>query len=395
MHPYANPDLVVSYAEDQLTPAAARSSFNNLPDLVRSNSTATVTESLATSRSTGSALAPDTSASSVAPSQSSPRSRVSMFRGREISSPLPIISAPLPTNNISSPLMAPGLPSGWMERSQSPTFQLISLEQARAQRSRSTATQNLSISSTSSTPFPETPPAVDDHSPPSSITSRARARSISTGAKAKTALQNIVSGVPARPLPERQNSEPTVPPGKALKHKKSGGFMRLFNGGGRAEKEEKYSPPPVPSLSDGYAAFNAQQQNGPPSSKSSIHRIPPPQVSPPCSSRRITGTIPASPRPPHDRPHLRYPSTLRPKRDFVQLRMLMTSRPEPRRQTCLIGTGITRTCPRVRRPTSRSSPRSSCALCRLCSARSSPTTCLRSETRTSHRSRGSTLTRIR
>ncbi|KAJ6519685.1 hypothetical protein C8R45DRAFT_852801 [Mycena sanguinolenta] len=279
MHPYANPDLVVSYADEQVvTPAPARSAFNNLPDLVRSNSTATVTESLATSRSgTGSALTPDTSASSVAPSQNSPRNRASMFHGKEISSPLPIISAPLPTNNISSPLITPGVPPGWMERSQSPTFQLISLEQARAQRSRSTTAQNLSVSSTSSTPFPETPPAIDDPSPPSTIAFRTRARSISTGARAKTALQNMVSSVPARPPPERQNSEPAVP-GKTLKHKKSG-FMRLFNGG-RAEKEEKYSPPPVPSLSDGYAAFNAQQQTGPPSSKSSIHRVPPPQLSP-------------------------------------------------------------------------------------------------------------------
>ncbi|KAJ7275182.1 hypothetical protein B0H12DRAFT_1086134 [Mycena haematopus] len=275
MHPYANPDLVVSYADDGLaTPAPARSAFNSLPDLVRSNSTATVTESLATSRSgTGSALTPDTSTSSMAPSQSSPRSRVSMFHGKEISSPLPIMNAPLPANNISSPLMAPGLPPGWMERSQSPTFQLISLEQARAQRSRSTTAQNLSVSSTSSTPFPETPPAIEDHSPP---IASARARSISTGARAKTALQNIVSSVPAQPSPERQTSEP-VPPGKALKHKKSG-FMRLFNGG-RAEKEEKYYPPPVPSRPDGYAAFNTQQQTGP-LSKSSIHRVPPPQLSP-------------------------------------------------------------------------------------------------------------------
>ncbi|KAJ7357221.1 hypothetical protein DFH08DRAFT_688340 [Mycena albidolilacea] len=266
MHPYANPDLVVSYADDQLLTPAPRSAFN----VARSDSTATVTESL-TSRSV--TLTPDTSTSSVV---SSPRNRASTFHGKEISAPLPM-NAPLSTNNISSPLVGPGLPPGWMERSQSPTFQLISLEQARAQRSRSTTAQNHSISSTSSTPFPEA--ADDDHSPPSSIASRARARSISTGARAKTALQSIVASIPAKPpLPERHNSEPAVLPGKALKHKKSG-FMRLFNGG-RAEKEGKYSPPPVPSLSDGYAAFNAQQQNGASSSKSSIHRIPPPQVSP-------------------------------------------------------------------------------------------------------------------
>ncbi|KAJ7786164.1 hypothetical protein B0H16DRAFT_20458 [Mycena metata] len=286
MHPYANPDLVVSYADDQQTPAPARSTFN-FPGVARSNSTATVTESLTTvpslSRSvTGSTLTPDTSAASMSPSQS-PRSRASMFHGKEISSPLPI-SAPMPTNNISAPLMAPALPPGWAERSASPTFALISLEQARAQRSRSATAQNLSISSTSSTPFPETVPA--DDSPPSSIASRARVRSISTGARAKNALQSMVGSGGGPPKPERHNSEPQVPQqgpngpagGKPLKHKKSNGFMRLFNSGrAAAEKEEKYSPPPVPSLSDGYAAFNAQQQGG---SKLSSHRIPAPQISP-------------------------------------------------------------------------------------------------------------------
>ncbi|KAF7339585.1 hypothetical protein MSAN_02173000 [Mycena sanguinolenta] len=253
MHPYANPDLVVSYADEQaITPAPARSAFNNLPDLVRSNSTATVTESLATSRSgTGSTLTPDTSASSVALSQSGPRTR------------------PLPTNNISSPLITPGLPPGWMERSQSPTFQLISLEQARAQRSRPTA-QNLSISSTSSTPFPETPPAMDDPSPPSTIASRTRARSISTGARAKTTLQNMVSGGPGRPPPERQNSEPTVPPGKTLKHKKEWIYEAIqWRPSGEGRK-----------VFASARAVSVRWQTGPPSSKSTIHRVPPPQLSP-------------------------------------------------------------------------------------------------------------------
>ncbi|KAJ7125721.1 hypothetical protein C8R43DRAFT_718625 [Mycena crocata] len=294
MHPYANPDLVVSYADDPSpTPARGRSAFN-VPGVARSDSTATVTESLTTATSlsrsvTGSTLTPDTSASSMSPSQS-PRSRTSMFHGKEISSPLPIqpAASTVPNNNISSPLMAPSLPPGWTERSASPTFALISLEQARAQRSRSATAQNLSISSTSSTPFPEAPMPIGEgrgHSPTNSIASRARARSISTGARAKNALQNIVGSTPAKP--ERRDSEPTAAQpgaasgGKTLKHKKSG-FMRLFNGTrGAAEKEEKSSPPPVPSLSDGYAAFNAQQQQGGAKlGKVSSHRVPPPQVSP-------------------------------------------------------------------------------------------------------------------
>ncbi|KAJ7487450.1 hypothetical protein B0H11DRAFT_2191997 [Mycena galericulata] len=286
MHPYANPDLVVSSADDPSTPAPARSAFEP-PGVSRSDSTATVTESFTTGTSlsrsvTGSTLTPDTSASSLSPSQS-PRNRVSMFHGKEISAPLPISGA---NNNISSPLMAPALPPGWAERSASPTFALISLEQARAQRSRSATAHNLSISSTSSTPFPEAPPPADglDHSPANSIASRARARSISTGARAKTALQSIVGNVP--PKPERRDSEPgTVPisgaPNKTLKHKKSG-FMRLFNGARGAEKDDKLSPPPVPSLSDGYAAFNAQQQQQQQSGakQGKVHRVPAPQVSP-------------------------------------------------------------------------------------------------------------------
>ncbi|KAJ7492757.1 hypothetical protein FB451DRAFT_1389110 [Mycena latifolia] len=290
MHPYANPDLVVSYAADDPSPTPSRSVFN-VPGVSRSDSTATVTESLMTTASksvTGSTLTPDTSASSMSPSQR-PRSRGSMFHGKEISAPLPInpAASAMPTaHNISSPLVAPNLPPGWTERSASPTFALISLEQARAQRSRSATAHNLSISSTSSTPFPETPAAdVHDHSPPNSIASRARARSISTGARAKTALQSIVGGAP--PKPERRDSEPiaAVSQGtgggagsKTLKHKKSG-FMRLFNGARGAEKDEKDSPPPVPSLSDGYAAFNAQQ-SGAKLAKVSSHRVPAPQVSP-------------------------------------------------------------------------------------------------------------------
>ncbi|KAJ7706321.1 hypothetical protein B0H17DRAFT_1036724 [Mycena rosella] len=291
MHPYANPDLVVSYADEASPASPARSAFN-VAGVSRSDSTATVTESLATTTSrsvTGSALTPDTSASSMAPSQS-PRSRVSMFHGKEISAPLPIQpgASTLLNHNISSPLVAPALPAGWTERSASPTFALISLEQARAQRARSATAQNLSISSTSSTPFPEVLTGEShDHSPTNSIAARARARSISTGARAKTALQNIVGGMP--PKPERRDSEPSaaVQPGpsggaagKALKHKKSNGFMRLFNGARGTEKDEKSSPPPVPSLSDGYAAFNAQQQSGAKLAKVSSHRVPAPQVSP-------------------------------------------------------------------------------------------------------------------
>ncbi|KAF7306793.1 hypothetical protein MIND_00471000 [Mycena indigotica] len=260
MHPYANPDLVVSYADDQdssLTPAPNRTIFR-VPSIARSEAS-TVTESTSLSRSvTGSTLTADTSSTSMSPSHS-PRMRASMFHGKEISAPIPIPS----TVNISSPLMAPALPPGQ-------NFALISLEEARAQRTRNT--QNFSIATTSTTPFPEAPPDGPNHSPTNSVASRSRARSISAGARAKVALQNIVA-MPAKP--ERRDSEPL--PAKSLKHKKSG-FMRLFNGG-RGNGDERDSPPPVPQLSDEYVALNAQQSNGIRSAKSSIHRVPPPEIS--------------------------------------------------------------------------------------------------------------------
>ncbi|CAK5280477.1 unnamed protein product [Mycena citricolor] len=290
MHPFANPDLVVSYAEDPYTPAPTRSAFT-VPSasIGRSDSSATVTDSASVgssvSRSIAPTLTPDTSTSTMSPTQS-PRSRSSTFHGREISGPLPIHSGTSNINHVSSPQMTPILPPGWTEHSGSPAFDLISLEQARAQRSRSATTNNnMSVSSTSSTPFPDVLASAEstDLSP----TGRTRARSISTGARAKSALQTMVGGA--------QNQEPS--PGKTIKHKKSG-FMRLFNG---REKDEKASPPPVPSLSDGYAAFSGQHSQ--PSAqahsagrKGSIPRVPAPPVSPSMFGPEFPGN--ASSRPP-------------------------------------------------------------------------------------------------
>ncbi|KAF7310792.1 hypothetical protein HMN09_00622200 [Mycena chlorophos] len=257
-HPYANPELVVTY--DDPSPTPNRSVFR-IPSVARSEAS-TLTESGASlSRSVTGSTLDSASVTSMSPSQS-PRMRASMFHGREISSPIPTIS----TAHISSPLMAPTMPPNQ-------NFGLISLEEARAQRSRS-STANGHPMSTSSTPFPESA----DPSPPSSVASRSRARSISTGSRARVALQNIVT-MPAKL--ERRDSEPAPavasgPPAKTLKHKKSG-FMRLFNGG-RGSGDE--SPPPVPPLSDEYAAFNAQQSNGIRSAKTSIHRVPAPEASP-------------------------------------------------------------------------------------------------------------------
>lgn len=280
----------------------------------RSDSIATVTESInsnSLSRSiTRSTFTAEHSADSV-PRELSPRNRASTFQGKEISSPIAVHNPSLRINDGISPtadnrdprLAAFSPPSGvsnlpgWNESGPSPTFALISLEEARAQRSRS-ATAQPAISSPShygtpsarAVPFPEQEQdnasiiTSFENSPSGSVNSRARARSISASARAKQALHTMVGGTSQKP--ERRDSEPSIAlsqqqqtfanggvPGKALKHKKSG-FMRLFNG-----REKEREPPPVPSLSDGYAAYNAQQQPTNKSSKITTHRIPVPPVS--------------------------------------------------------------------------------------------------------------------
>lgn len=206
----------------------------------------------------------------------SPRFHASFTQGREISSPLSVRSAALPSEN--ADLLPPrtGSLSGWTDNATPPSFSLISLEEARAQRSRSNTNPNPSFGASAVT-FPIPEGGQSEHGPSQSITSRARARSISAGARAKHALTSMV-GTP--PKPERRGSEPLTmvnhahdsSSGKNLKHKKSG-FMRLFNSG----RDEKSPPPPVPSLSEGYAAFNAQQ-SAPKGLK--VARVPPPPVSP-------------------------------------------------------------------------------------------------------------------
>jgi hypothetical protein len=179
---------------------------------------------------------------------------------------------------------------GWTDRSTPPTFGLISLEEAQAQRSRSITTDSAASRPSTSSHIPSSairfPIFRHEHANDTLDQSEhghdavgARVRSISAGSKAKNAFHTIVAG---QPRSDRQAHEFGVSgtngglPGKALKHKKSG-FMRLFNGA-RQDKEEKAQPPPVPSLSDVYATFNVQQveQKVP---RTSTHRIPVPELS--------------------------------------------------------------------------------------------------------------------
>ncbi|KAG6818047.1 hypothetical protein H0H87_009202 [Tephrocybe sp. NHM501043] len=270
-HPYANPDLV---SDDR-----HYSPPQQIHLISRSDSIGTVTDSVAhdtLSRSeTRSTLAPVSSVLSV---NRDSRNRASTIHGKGISSPI-LVSNPLRLDSTSHSNEEPDSLHGWGGRGTVPGFSLISLEEARAQRMRSaTAQPSIPVSPPlTSAPLTDTlfPNFHDldrvndvEIGESSSHNQRSRARSISAGAKAKGALQNIVSV--GQPKPDSD-----VGQGKALKHKKSG-FMRLFNSGRGQDKEEKSPPPPVPLLSNAYAALSAPQKVP----KGMTHRVPVPDLSP-------------------------------------------------------------------------------------------------------------------
>lgn len=282
-HPYANPDLVISYAVEPPPKSPLRSAMQFPP---RNDSNLTVTDSFTTSTLSNSGTRSTLSSDSLSTSSFS-RDRLSSLQGRDISSP---VSA----HNISKdeqvlPVPPPGVVNlpGWTDRVTAPAFSLISLEEARAQRMHGSSnhdaasqSSNGSAVSSSMTPFSngehDTTNIADVPSSGGTV-SRTRGRTISAGAKAKNALQTIVGQ-----KPDRRGSEPAIfgnqpplnaQPNKTLKHRKSG-FMRLFNSGKTNEKDEPEAPP-VPPLSDAYAAHNQQH-----SRKATLHRIPVPSISP-------------------------------------------------------------------------------------------------------------------
>ncbi|KAH9486615.1 hypothetical protein JR316_0000680 [Psilocybe cubensis] len=284
MHPYANPDLVVSYADDDTENFTSQSVQHP-----RNDSSITIMESSSTDSmiksSSRATLTPDTSVNSI-----SSKHRASSILTKTISSPVPVLgssqrvdSVVSDTNSIFSLQPSVNNLPGWTERNTPPTFSLISLEEARAQRTRSsTVTVPTKVSSLtgvveSSTSFPygDIESATNDSTP----LSRTRARSISAGAKAKNAIQG--SSKPQR-RDSASSSAHQIPaaatgtPGtKGLKHKKSG-FMRLFNGGKSLEKEEQNSPPPVPSLPETVVPPQLVQRTP----KNVLHRIPVPSLPP-------------------------------------------------------------------------------------------------------------------
>ncbi|KAF8640711.1 hypothetical protein AX17_000364 [Amanita inopinata Kibby_2008] len=287
VHPYANPDLVVFCAQE--TPPSPVSTHR---DITHSGSASIVGEYTTTSSvancTNNTALKPDTS--------TAPKSWTS--KGREISTPVAIIRNNVKTQwsastDTPSSYLISGVQKlpGWMEKNSAPSFALISLEEARAQRTRSITQLALprrpsDISLDGNTIPPRADSEVtrlnrDTFRPPNgNANQRTRARSISTGTKAKAALHSIV-GTQSKPdkrdtdLATGSSSHTASLPGKSLKHKKSG-LMRLLMGNKTQEREEHAHPPPVPTLPDGFVLHNVQSSAQ--KSTKLLHRVPVPEL---------------------------------------------------------------------------------------------------------------------
>ena len=146
----------------------------------------------------------------------------------------------------------------------SPTFNLISLQEAQAQARERSRTHTQVITAA---PFLQTePPSRNNASAPPSNAGRLRSRTASAGSKAMV-ISNPV------PLPHSaEDLAPngrTDPPPRTLKQKKSG-FLRLFNGKDK-DKPQAPSPPPAPP---------AAAPSMPRTPKISSARVPVPTLSP-------------------------------------------------------------------------------------------------------------------
>jgi len=242
--------------------------------IVPSDSIATVSVSESGVSQSSSTLTPDSSISSIADYHADVllKKVVNSVQGKAISNPLPAMSGQgqkpgsQPTQEGSHAL--PNHVPGWTELTVSPTFNLISLQEAQAQaRERSrTHTQ------VTNDPHLQTVPPRNNPIALSGGTGRLRSRTASAGPKTKADL-TISNPIPLPPSgSDDSQAAPIHPTGslpRTLKQKKSG-FMRLFNG---KDKDKPTTPsstpvPPVPAPSI------------PRTPKLSSARVPVPSLSP-------------------------------------------------------------------------------------------------------------------
>ncbi|THH18084.1 hypothetical protein EW146_g2846 [Bondarzewia mesenterica] len=300
-HPYANPEL--AYNRDSVympTPM-----HTNSRDIPTSDSAATLPDTNTTRSSSPFAsssvvtvtMTPDSSSSSVVNNgsdMSSSKRFAGNLHGHSISSPMFVDAAALrvatSSTSIKSKKRETRIPQpmnqlpGWAELPASPTFTLISLEEAQAQareRARS-VTANAPVNKA---PFLETEPPsrYSPGAPP--VGGSARARSVSAGSRAKMALQSFTTGSSPSAFPRSEQPDANPPPNSGapprLKHKKSG-FMRLFNGKDKEKEKEKERekgsppPPPLPFLPD----ITVPPLPVPKTPKTTSARVPVPTLSP-------------------------------------------------------------------------------------------------------------------
>jgi hypothetical protein len=288
------------------------------------------------SRSHGTSGAVPDAPAGPAPRQSRERtpSRPSVLPRKDISSPVALSHPMLKEDDPSSPVVgshregklaitAPNGLAGWNDQPMSPTFTLISLEEARALRVRSSTKQPAAQPANCVTGLeihlrePSEQDAAANRGPShhqahvATTSSRPRARSVSAGAKMKSTLNTIVGGTPP-PVPKIERDSdlyqewPQAPviqgssaasPGKPPLRNKKSGFMRLFNGREKEkerDKEWEIFPPPVLDSQASRNDPNGQHAPPPmPQTPKIMQRVPVPPLTP--SLRSSTSNLHANP----------------------------------------------------------------------------------------------------
>ena len=193
---------------------------------------------------------------------------VGSVQGKVISSPLSAITSHQgqkpgsQAGQDKSQLALPGQVPGWSDLSVSPTFNLISLQEAQAQARGRSRTHTQAA--------PDATLSRNDPTTSSSNLVRLRTRTASAGSKTKLVISNPLPlpRLSAEDIPVAQLGNTASLP-RSLKQKKSG-FMRLFNGKEK-DKPSPPSPPPIPP---------APIPSLPRTPKISSARVPVPSLSP-------------------------------------------------------------------------------------------------------------------